>query len=211
VLHNNAYTFLVHPKANKTEIRQAVERIWNVRVSKGNTANRKGKTKRFRFTEGKRADSKRAVVTLVEGYKIEHNEIERASKEAISIEGSSGNAVLGNELMDNGGGVRIGVTDSGVADVRDQLRGALAGPARLLLLDNLEQLPALGVEVAALLEACPSLTVLATSRSPLRLRAEHEFQLRPLSLPSLASGREAGTAGDGQQADGDAVRLLLIG
>jgi large subunit ribosomal protein L23 len=71
LLDGNAYTFQVHPSANKTEIRQAVESIWNVKVLKVNTINRKGKTKRFRFTQGRRADTKRAVVRLVEGDKIE--------------------------------------------------------------------------------------------------------------------------------------------
>ena len=71
LIDNNAYTFLVHPDSNKTEIRQAVETIWDVKVLKVNTANRKGKVKRFRFTQGKRPDTKRAVVKLVPGDKIE--------------------------------------------------------------------------------------------------------------------------------------------
>ncbi len=71
LLDANAYTFVVHPRANKTEIRQAVEAIWGVRVLKVNTINRKGKSKRFRLTVGRRADSKRAVVKLAEGDKIE--------------------------------------------------------------------------------------------------------------------------------------------
>ena len=71
LIDQNAYTFVVHPRANKTEIRQAVESIWNVRVAKVNTTNRKGKTKRFRFTQGRRPDTKRAVVRLVEGDTIE--------------------------------------------------------------------------------------------------------------------------------------------
>jgi large subunit ribosomal protein L23 len=71
LLDDNAYTFVVHPEANKTEIRQAVEQIWGVKVLSVNTLNRKGKTKRFRFTEGRRADTKRAVVKLAEGDTIE--------------------------------------------------------------------------------------------------------------------------------------------
>ena len=71
LIDQSAYTFIVHPDANKTEIRKAVEAIWNVRVVSVNTLNRKGKTKRFRFTAGKRADTKRAVVKLAEGDKIE--------------------------------------------------------------------------------------------------------------------------------------------
>ncbi|MDQ4058857.1 MAG: 50S ribosomal protein L23 [Actinomycetota bacterium] len=71
LLDSNAYTFVVHPDANKTEIRQAVEKIWNVKVVSVNTINRKGKSKRFRFTVGRRPDTKRAVVKLAEGDKIE--------------------------------------------------------------------------------------------------------------------------------------------
>jgi large subunit ribosomal protein L23 len=71
LMDDNAYTFRVHPRANKTEIRQAVEEIWGVRVARVNTINRKGKVKRFRYTRGKRPDTKRAVVKLVPGDKIE--------------------------------------------------------------------------------------------------------------------------------------------
>lgn len=71
LIDNNAYTFVVHQRANKTEIRQAIEQLWDVKVIKVTTLNRKGKTKRFRFTEGRRADTKRAVVTLAEGDRID--------------------------------------------------------------------------------------------------------------------------------------------
>jgi large subunit ribosomal protein L23 len=71
LMDDNAYTFRVHPRANKTEIRQAVEEIWSVRVARVNTINRKGKVKRFRYTRGTRPDTKRAVVKLVPGDKIE--------------------------------------------------------------------------------------------------------------------------------------------
>jgi large subunit ribosomal protein L23 len=71
LLDQNAYTFVVHRDANKTEIRQAVEAIWGVRVLSVNTLNRKGKVKRFRFVEGRRPASKRAIVKLAEGDKIE--------------------------------------------------------------------------------------------------------------------------------------------
>ncbi|MBW3670001.1 MAG: 50S ribosomal protein L23 [Actinobacteria bacterium] len=73
LLDNGVYTFIVHPDTNKTEIRQAVESIFNVRVAKVNTLNRKGKRKRNRRmpTFGKRPDTKRAIVTLVEGDRIE--------------------------------------------------------------------------------------------------------------------------------------------
>jgi large subunit ribosomal protein L23 len=73
LLDSGAYTFLVHPEANKIEIRQAVESIFNVRVVKVNTLNRPGKRKRNRrsYTFGKRADTKRAIVTLHAGDRID--------------------------------------------------------------------------------------------------------------------------------------------
>ncbi|MBA2272751.1 MAG: 50S ribosomal protein L23 [Actinobacteria bacterium] len=71
LLDQNAYTFRVHPRANKTEIRQAVEAIWDVRVLNVNTLNRKGKVKRFRLKTGRRPDSKRAIVKLAEGDRID--------------------------------------------------------------------------------------------------------------------------------------------
>jgi large subunit ribosomal protein L23 len=70
-LEQNRYTFLVAPDSNKTEIKEAVQQIWNVRVLRVNTMNRKGKQKRFRYTRGKRPDQKMAVVTLAEGESIE--------------------------------------------------------------------------------------------------------------------------------------------
>ena len=70
-IEQNRYTFLVDREANKTEIKEAVQQIWNVRVTSVNTMNRKGKVKRFRYTKGKRPDQKMAVVTLAEGDSIE--------------------------------------------------------------------------------------------------------------------------------------------
>ena len=66
LLDDGVYTFVVDPRANKTEIRPAVESIFNVRVTNVNTLNRKGKRKRNRrqATFGKRPDTKRAIVTL---------------------------------------------------------------------------------------------------------------------------------------------------
>ena len=73
LLDSGVYTFVVHPDSNKTEIRQAVEDLFGVRVTNVNTLNRKGKRKRNRktFTFGTRPDTKRAIVTLVEGQTID--------------------------------------------------------------------------------------------------------------------------------------------
>jgi large subunit ribosomal protein L23 len=70
-LERGAYTFLVAPDANKTEIKEAIQKIWNVQVLSVNTIHRKGKVKRTRMGTGKRPDQKRAVVTLAEGDTIE--------------------------------------------------------------------------------------------------------------------------------------------
>jgi large subunit ribosomal protein L23 len=67
LLDEGKYTFLVDPRANKTEIRLAVERVFNVKVASVNTLNRQGKTRRTKFGAGKRKDTKRAIVTLREG------------------------------------------------------------------------------------------------------------------------------------------------
>ena len=66
LLEKNVYTFRVRPDASKPQIHDAVEEIFNVRVLKVNTLNRKGKRKRNRrsFTFGTRANTKRAIVTV---------------------------------------------------------------------------------------------------------------------------------------------------
>jgi large subunit ribosomal protein L23 len=67
LLDEGKYTFIVDPRSNKTEIKIAVEKIFNVKVDSVHTLNRKGKTRRTRFGLGKRKDTKRAIVTLREG------------------------------------------------------------------------------------------------------------------------------------------------
>ena len=65
------YTFVVAPDANRTQIRQAVEEVFKVKVTGVNTLNRPGKRRRTRFGWGKRADTKRAIVSLAEGERID--------------------------------------------------------------------------------------------------------------------------------------------
>ncbi|HJB10778.1 MAG TPA: 50S ribosomal protein L23 [Candidatus Brachybacterium merdavium] len=67
LMDEGKYTFLVDGRANKTEIKIAVEKIFDVKVSSVNTINRPGKTSRTRFGTGKRKDTKRAIVTLTDG------------------------------------------------------------------------------------------------------------------------------------------------
>jgi large subunit ribosomal protein L23 len=71
VLDQNWYTFLVRPDANKTEIKIAIQQIFNVRVLTVNTANREGKRKRTRTGWGQRKATKRALVKLADGDRIE--------------------------------------------------------------------------------------------------------------------------------------------
>jgi large subunit ribosomal protein L23 len=67
----NTYTFVVDPRSNKEEIRDAIEEVFDVTVLRVNTMNRKGKRKRSGYKIGKRKDIKRAVVKLAEGDSID--------------------------------------------------------------------------------------------------------------------------------------------
>jgi len=71
LLDENKYTFLVTPDANKTEIKIAVESVFKVRVTDVNTLNRPGKKRRTRYGYGKRPDTKRAIVTVAAGERID--------------------------------------------------------------------------------------------------------------------------------------------
>ncbi|AKL97052.1 50S ribosomal protein L23 [Clostridium aceticum] len=63
------YAFVVDRKANKTEIRRAIEKIFSVKVEKVNTVNMKGKVKRMGRNVGRRADWKKAIITLTQDSK----------------------------------------------------------------------------------------------------------------------------------------------
>jgi len=67
----NAYAFEVAPEANKAQIKQAVEKIYDVRVLEVRTANRKGKRRRTGRTQGKTRHWKKAVVVLHEDHHID--------------------------------------------------------------------------------------------------------------------------------------------
>jgi large subunit ribosomal protein L23 len=71
LLDEGKYTFVVAPDANKTQIKQAIEEVFRVKVTGVNTLNRQGKRRRTRFGWGKRVDTKRAIVTLAEGDRID--------------------------------------------------------------------------------------------------------------------------------------------
>lgn len=67
LIDRGEYTFLVDPRSNKTEIKVAVEKIFDVKVSSVNTANRQGKRRRTKAGPGQRKATKRAIITLREG------------------------------------------------------------------------------------------------------------------------------------------------
>lgn len=67
LIDQGKYTFEVDPRSNKTEIKLAIEKIFNVKVASINTLNKKGKTRRTKFGQGKRKDTKRAIVSLKSG------------------------------------------------------------------------------------------------------------------------------------------------
>ena len=71
LIDEGKYTFIVDPRSNKTEIKNAIEKIFGVKVISVNTVNRQGKTRRTRTGIGKRKDTKRAIVTLLPGATID--------------------------------------------------------------------------------------------------------------------------------------------
>lgn len=71
LLDENKYTFLVAPDANKTQIKIAVEQVFGVKVTAVNTANREGKRVRTRFGYGRRNATKRAIVSVAAGDRID--------------------------------------------------------------------------------------------------------------------------------------------
>ena len=73
---NRQFVFKVMPNASKPEVRKAVEMMFDVKVTGVQIANVRGKTKRFGQMEGKRADWKKAYVTLAEGHDIDFMGVE---------------------------------------------------------------------------------------------------------------------------------------
>ena len=88
-------------------------------------------------------------------------------------------ASLGMPLL----GTTLGVVEDGASPLTSRLASALAKRQILLVLDNLERILEIGPDLTALLRACPGVTVLATSRAPLRVSGEQEFPVPPLDLP----------------------------
>ncbi len=112
-------------------------------------------------------------------------------------------AIHSEQLLYQAIATSMEVWESPDRDLATTIHGVLSRrPGYLLVLDNLEHLPGLARTVASLLEAVPRLTILATSRQPLRIRAEHVYLLDTLPVPDLA-------AGEANVARVDSVRLFL--
>jgi predicted ATPase/DNA-binding CsgD family transcriptional regulator len=99
----------------------------------------------------------------------------------------------------------LGIHQVGGQPALDSVAEVIGTRRMLLLLDNLEHLLAAAPEVQELLVACPQLTVLATSRTPLRVAGEQEFAVPPLALPDL-SGSLPDTV---ELAENEAVQLFV--
>jgi predicted ATPase len=95
--------------------------------------------------------------------------------------------------------------DARAGSTEDALRAALADLDLLLVLDNLENVVAIGPAIGRLLDAAPTVAILATSRVPLHLQAEIEVAVRPLDLPSPTAATTATRA-----AESPAVRLFAV-
>ena len=98
----------------------------------------------------------------------------------------------------------LGLRDVGDQSVTEQLIGVLRQRAHLLVLDNFEHLLAAAPHLSALLERCPRLTILVTSRSVLNLSGEHDLPVPPLTLPPVHE-----VVSPAAVASSEAVRLFL--
>jgi predicted ATPase/class 3 adenylate cyclase len=78
----------------------------------------------------------------------------------------------------------IGLSESSNGSILDDLKDQLRGKTMLLLLDNFEQVTSAAVQVADLMQYCPQLKLLTTSREALQIRGEHLYPVPPLGLPT---------------------------
>ncbi|HEY7031720.1 MAG TPA: LuxR C-terminal-related transcriptional regulator [Thermomicrobiales bacterium] len=113
-------------------------------------------------------------------------------------------AVAAADLVPSAVARALGVREHGERLLGDRVAAAVRDRRLLLVLDNMEHVLAAGTFVAGLLAACPDLTVLATSRTPLRVSGEQRFPVPPLPLPDPATAATAAGVGDA-----DAVRLFV--
>ncbi len=97
------------------------------------------------------------------------------------------------ELVASAVAQTFGIKQSGALPLIETLKQTLRGKRLLLLMDNFEQVLAAARLVSGLLAACPELKILVTSRSPLHLRGEREFEVPPLALPRLSESTSVET------------------
>ncbi|MCE7985024.1 MAG: DUF4062 domain-containing protein [Caldilinea sp. CFX5] len=102
----------------------------------------------------------------------------------------------------------LGLRESNGGALADSLQAYLHDKRMLLVLDNFEHLMAAGPSVGALLEACPALKVIVTSRAPLHIRAERELPVPPLALPTAGDRRSQRSVAE-QIAQSAAVQLFV--
>lgn len=88
----------------------------------------------------------------------------------------------------------LGLRETGL--LHEALRTVLASKHLLLVLDNFEHVLEAAIDIAFLLESCPDLIILVTSRSPLRIRGEYEYQVAPLETPDPGKIPEVESVGD---------------
>lgn len=90
----------------------------------------------------------------------------------------------------------LGIRETAGTSVIDRLGGFLGHRTTLILLDNVEQVSAAGVELSTLLTSCPGLKILATSRIPLHLAEEHRYPVPPLHVPGTSQRHALATVRD---------------
>ncbi|HEX8733309.1 MAG TPA: helix-turn-helix domain-containing protein, partial [Ktedonobacterales bacterium] len=103
----------------------------------------------------------------------------------------------------------LGVREAGSEPVGETLRARLSGGHTLLTLDNFEQVAGAAPDVAELLEACPALCVLTTSRAPLRLQGERVYPVAPLGAPPAAKPNQRRDWTPDELAEYPAVALFV--
>jgi predicted ATPase len=103
----------------------------------------------------------------------------------------------------------VGATVEGAQSPLDVAIDHLSGRQMLLLVDNFEQVLEAGVELTTLLEACPGVSAIVTSRRPLRVRGEHQLMVEPLALPPLSADTRTGRSGVDGVASSPAVALFV--
>jgi predicted ATPase/transcriptional regulator with XRE-family HTH domain len=135
---------------------------------------------------------------------------------ALAVAAAAGNAFAGDvafvplatiaeaALVASEVATALGLSTTGHQSPDEVVRTTLRSRRLLLVLDNLEHLPEAALWVAGLLAACPGVTILATSRSALRLQDEREVVVGPLALPEGAAASDPA-----QISDVPAVRLFI--